>query len=371
MKHFNFDYFDQIFKEAGFITRCALRIKRAHGKNGNVLIIVPCLVGEFVATIPALSDYIHRHAHNNVDLVVAPSVSLLAKRMIGVNNVYEADSVSGKAVANTGAQIQGHYEEVIVLRGSKSVLTRIVPHITASRVSTKLRDLARYSLSELLLKNILRRTPMRWKDFNFFLLGGTPKEIPFDQLFSFTHEDREHLDALSLPSSSHVNIVVHVRASWPMMRWPNENWKTLLQHIDTLGKFNFIFVGKGLQEKEDVQAVIEGLDISTHVAVDMLNIVDLVLLCTKCELFLGVDSGPANIAHLAKLRSIVMYGPGPHSYMSDLEGDIIIDKSNGRGLYQRFFLQKKGFINRIGVEEVLESFRGLGLRTIHDYTSVL
>ena len=83
------------------------------------------------------------------------------------------------------------------------------------------------------------------------------------------------------------------------------------------------------------------------------------MIIRKADYFIGVDSGPANIAHLADTRSVVLYGPGPHMFMSHHSDDIAIDKSGGRGLLNLYFSMPNSYISRITVDEVFDAFQNL------------
>jgi ADP-heptose:LPS heptosyltransferase len=352
---FNFDYFG-VFKEAGIIERSAARIKRGDSMNDRVLIIIPCLIGDFVAALPAIADYVQRNSNKRFEMVVTPPLKELADNIRGVERVYAVRSVSKRI--NEGEpmeKISGEYEEVIILRASEDVLTQIVPYISANKIITKTKEVAKYSVFDLFKNNILRKRPTQWRDLNFTLLGGTSKHISFKEIFEFNLDDYARVRELGLLSSSATNIIIHTGASWHMMYWPTEKWISLLRKIHSSGNFNFIFIGaeKDLPDYRKISSHVDFLIVS---AVGKVTIRDLTLLIAQADYFIGIDSGPGNIAHLVELKSLILYGPGPHTFMSHLPEDVMIDKSNGRGFYQRFFIKKKGFIHSISVEEVFEAF---------------
>jgi len=101
------------------------------------------------------------------------------------------------------------------------------------------------------------------------------------------------------------------------------------------------------------------LDFEIYSIIGEIDLRDLLVVMRKSSYFIGIDSGPANIAHLCNLRSISIMGAGPHMYLPYNKLDIVIDKSHGAGLYQRFFRKKRGFIDKITTDEVFSAFEKL------------
>ena len=353
--YFNTDYFS-VLPEGGIIEKCASSIKRKDIHNSRVLIIAPCLIGDFVATLPAIFDYMERNKSNTFDVVVTPVLKSLVKKVLGVHRVYIAKSMSERKVEdhNLINNIHAQYEKVMILRSSRDVLRNVIPYIEAREVVTVTKQVAKYGGVDLFKNLVLRRRPTQWRDFNFHLLGGKPRHIDIKEILDIKDEDFDFIKNLQEFSNDRKNIIIHTGASWPMMSWPKERWVHFLQKVEN-EKYNFIFVGSS-KDKETYDYISSHLNIKPVSLIGKTNMFELILLFLKADLFVGIDSGPGNVAHFVGLQSIVLYGPGPHTFMSYLEGDIIIDKSNGRGLYQRFFLKKKGFIHKITVEEVCNAF---------------
>ena len=327
------------------LSSIVIRKEKKGDYKDRILIVNPCLVGEFTASIPAIVDFIQRNNGKKIDIVVSAPLKVLAEKIIDVNNVYVAQSVFKRSseVLNDQRQVLLGYEKIILLRASHGVYN-FLKKVSAQNVKTGACIYARYAF-HLLSSIILRRTPKQWRTVNFEMLGGAPREIPFDEMFELSIENRKNGK----------KIIIHTGSSWPMMYWEKENWIELLKKINALENFEFIFIGAG-KDIDDYNYISANLKFKTHSVISQMNLLELVLLMRTVDYFIGVDSGPANMAHLANLRSIVIFGPGPHMYIPSDPNDIMIDKSNGRGLYQRFFLKKKGFIQMISVEEVFQAF---------------
>jgi len=340
----NLDYFN-VFKEpalfAALIARHAFTRKTAP-KSNAVLIVNPCLIGEFAASAPALYEFTRKHKGTEIDLLVSPMLKSLAQHITGVRAVYTAQSVFAR-----------EYKKVIVLRISSDAY-RILGAIKTARVQTALPHFIRYGIH--LIWNLFRgKAPKSWREVSFAILNEVPRDMPFDDIFSISSEEYARVLALPALQAGREKVVIHTGASWPMMRWEKERWIELLQRINALGLFEFIFVGAE-RDIEDYEYISSRLKFKTYSVISQINLFELVLLLRSADYFIGIDSGPANMAHLADLQSVTILGPGPHMFMPSNANDIVVDKSNGRGIYQRFFLKKNGFMQKITVDEVYQSF---------------
>ncbi len=76
------------------------------------------------------------------------------------------------------------------------------------------------------------------------------------------------------------------------------------------------------------------------------------------DYFIGIDSGPRNMAHLADLRSITLLGPAPKNFMPVNIADVVIDKFTCR-CKSLFYFHKVSAIHKISADEVVEGFKGL------------
>jgi ADP-heptose:LPS heptosyltransferase len=353
---FNTEYFQQTFEETFLMRLSARRIRPTDISNGKILVIAPARVGEFVTMIPALVDFIKRNNDKKVDAVVASNVKGLAEKIRGIGKVFVGNPVAG--TGNESAQNdfgQGAYEKVLILRASSDIFKNIAPRIEAREVMNAASLMSHYGMFDLWKSVIMRKRPTQWRDFCFTLLGGKPRKFSFDEMFDFSGQELSQASDLISKIGTGKKIIVHTGASWPMMRWNLDKWVELIKRIHNLGSFDIVFIGGG-QEQKDYDAISSKLGFRTNSLIGKLNVEELLLLMRKADYFLGIDSGPGNLAHLAKLPSLILYGPGPHMYMSDDPRDIAIDKSNGRGLFQRFFSVKNSFIEKISVGEAYDAF---------------
>lgn len=341
---------------------CALSLrslfrKRAQ-KTGRLLVVNTCLIGEFAASLPALRDFILRNPEHTVDLIVAPLLKPLAERIKGVGRIYVARSLYGRDSEGITAQSQvfDAYDRIIVMRISIDVY-RLVKDIVAGEVRTGLKEYSGYAL-HLWGSLLRRRAPKQWMELNFEMLGGVPRRLSFDEIFTFTPEDYASVKKLDALQTREKKVIIHTGANWSMKHWDTDKWAALLARVHELGDLRCIFIG-GREDEADYARVSAQLDFPLFSLIGKTDLLQLLLVLRASDYFIGVDSGPRNMAHLAELPSVCIFGPGPHFYLPPDPRDIVIDKSRGRGLFQMFFASSRGFISRISVEEVASAFNQL------------
>ena len=171
-KYLNTDYMKPV-AEWRIGRLCASEIERIPCRNNRVLLIATSLIGDFVASIPAIFDFIQRNPDKKIDIIVSPVLKELARGIHGVGNIYTAKSVTDRSIENIDIekQLTPHsYELVIILRSSKDVLDNMTRQIKAEETRYIGKEFARYSLVELVAKTILGQRPKSWNEFNFELL---------------------------------------------------------------------------------------------------------------------------------------------------------------------------------------------------------
>lgn len=285
-KYVNIDYLKPI-AEGGLVRKCAKNIERIACTNNKILIIAPCLIGDFTASMPAISDYIQRNKDKTIDIVVTSVLKKLVQRMHGIHFIYVSKSATERSieVCTDEHAISGEYEQVIILRASQDVLDNIIPRIKAEKVRHVVEEVTRYSIFELVKNNILRRRPKQWRAFNFELLGGTPRHIPFGEILDFTEEECQNIVTPNGVRTGYKKVIIHTGASWPMMRWSNEKWIELLKRINRTDSFDFIFIGSG-KDGDDFDLISSHLDFPVFSLISQVSMIELVLVMHSADYFL-------------------------------------------------------------------------------------
>jgi ADP-heptose:LPS heptosyltransferase len=84
----------------------------------TILIVNCCLIGDFVVSLPAITEFIREHSSAETDLMVSPSVAPLARKLRGVRRIYNAQTVFRRDTELVGSDqaLNSTYDLVIVLR---------------------------------------------------------------------------------------------------------------------------------------------------------------------------------------------------------------------------------------------------------------
>lgn len=329
----------------------------------DVLIVNPCLVGEFAASALAMGDFIRRNPGRAIDLVVSPPLRALAERIRGVRRVYVARSLyqrrneGGRDEGDRAAQEVGSYHRVMAMRASVDAY-RLMRRIRTGEMRTNARRLISYGwhLSRCMR---LRRTPRSWSEVCFGMLGGTPVPLGFDDIFAFGEDERLAAAARPELRGSGRRILIHTNASWITKCWPLDNWVALLARLHALADIVFVFVGHGAEAEREHAYIAARLPFRTESLIGEIGLHDLLLVMRHCDYFLGVDSGPANLAHLADLPSVKLLGPAPHMYNPPNARDIAVDRSNGRGILEHYLAVRNPIVERITVDDAYDAFAAL------------
>jgi len=341
-----------------FIVRRAFRRKPAV-KSDSILIVNTCLVGEFAASAPAMHEIIRRSKGGPVDLLVSPPLKSLAQHMKGVRTVYTAQSVF-KRESERGHDSEiplGQYGHAIVMRISPDAY-RMLGSINIACIKTGLSHFVKYGIH--MGWNLLRgKTPKSWREINFNMVGEPQRHIPFDEIFSFSSAEYECVETLPALQTVQKKIFIHTGPSLSTNHWNADEWVELIKKLHEVDDFRFIFVG-AKKDEDDYQYIYSRLPFQIYSLIGQINLVELALALRTGDYFIGVDSGPRNLAHLVDLPSITLLGPGPHMYTPPNPRDIVIDRSGGHGLYQRFFYKGKNrFIDHISPQDVYGAFISL------------
>lgn len=353
---FNTEYAN-LWKEVPLFLRFSLGRKRAREGQGRILIVNTCLVGEFAASMPAIRQFIITHPDATVDLMVTPPLRNLAEHIKGIGTVYTAASIYRRESTESGdVSFPEPYDGIIALRMSRDA-REALEEASAEWVKTAAPHFIKFGV-HLLASLGMRRVPKQWRTLNFEMLGLEPVELSCADILSYTDAERariQHLEAFQSPGKV---VIVHTGTKWRMKRWENARWAELLTMLNGLGNLRFVFVG-AKEDVDDYTDIASRLSFSVDSLIGELNLTELTIALSEANYFIGIDSGPMNLAHLVDLPSVSLLGPGPHMYLPWSERDMYIDKTRGRGLYQMFFATEKSFMQQIEPNDVYDAFMRL------------
>ncbi len=352
------------FKVAGEIPLLfKLRLKQLFKKKpavkGNILIIDTCIIGDFTATLPALRLFI-QSTNKEVDLVVSPPLKLIAQSIKGVHAVYTANSIYKRSIETEPEQtnLPREYESVLVLRISPHAY-ELLKNVQYSNIITYDIILLKY-FAHLLWKISLKKPVRQWREVNFEIVGiaEPEKRVGFDDIFNLGPAEYNQAIELLNITQNRKRVIIHPGSGWHVKLWGNEKWIETIKKINEIGEFDFIFVGSGEQEAKAFEYIQQQVDFRLHSLINRVDLKTTLLIMRLSDYFIGIDSGPRNMAHLADLRSITLLGPAPKNFMPVNNADVVIDKFTCR-CKSLFYFHNVSAIHKISANEVVDGFKKL------------
>lgn len=330
-------------------------------KEGKTLVVNTCIIGDFLSYLPALRTYTKK---NNIsfDILVSPTVKPLAEKIKGVNRVFVAKSSYNRDTEHNNQEQQSmpqEYDLIIVLRLSQEAYN-LIKNIKSKEIITSDIVFLKY-IFHLAKNSLLKKEIKQSREIIFETLGikEANKNNELYDLFDFNDSDYNFFKIIPEMKGEDKKILIHTGSGWKVKLWKNENWAELLKMINELGKFRFIFIGRTEEEKRVFESIQKKLNFKVYSLIDKVNLKELFLIMKKSDYFIGVDSGPRNLAHYANLRSISLLSPAAvKNFMPFSEKDIVIEKPH-RLPANLFNFNKRSNIEKISTEEVLESFKKL------------
>lgn len=363
MNRIHFDYLKQASEIPRLFMISLFRKKNIRNPK-KILIINTSLIGDILASFPALSQFIKKRKSAEIDLIVASPMKSLAQRIRGVNKVYATKSITNRKIEKSidlkelEEILKKNYDFVIALRLSKEAY-QILKKLKFKTVKTTFKSYTNYVC--YIAKKNTTEPVKQVRQFFFEALGEKDKKLGFNDIFNFKKEDYDKIKRIPEMKGRDKKILIHTGSGWRLKLWGNEKWVELLNRINKLGNFRFIFIGADNQEEEDFKEIQKNLNFNIYSLIKKVDLKELILLMRFSDYFIGIDSGPRNMTYLADLRSIGLVGPGPRIYMPYNKKDIIINKSNCK-CTASFCLKRETCMQKISVNEVFEAFKKLNIK---------
>lgn len=357
---FNREYF-RMFKQVPLMIR--LRLAGRHGRipkeARSILIVNNGLIGEFVASLPALRHLLDQTAAD-VDLIVSPPLAPLARGMLGIRTVFSSRSVYRRDTEALNAREGSfrRYDCVVVLQLSHDTYTAL-KDVGYKRIKLALWAYLKYLAH--VSRHLAEKTGLKQLEEVLceVLEVRRTRKVEFGDVFRFLSGDYEKAARFSfLEDAAGNKIIIHTGSGWQAKLWRNERWVELLKAIHASGNFKFVFVGGTDKEAQDFQDISRQLPFAVYSLVKKVDTRELALVMKHSACFVGVDSGPRHIAHLLGLPSVCLLGPGPKIYEPRDRNAVVIDRSECR-CTNLFCFKSERCMDRIGVNDVLTGFAAL------------
>ena len=328
---------------------------------GRILVVDTCPIGDFLSHLPALRTYTKMN-DITFDILVSPAVKPLAEKIKGVNRVFVAKSSYNRSTEQNTLEQQNlpqGYDLIIVLRLSQEAYD-LIKNIKCEKMITSDIVFLKY-IFHLAKNSLLKKEMKQSRETVFETLGikAAVKNNELYDLFDFNSSDYDFIEMIPEMIGEEKKILIHAGSGWKVKLWKTENWAELLKKIFELGKFRFIFIGHTEEEKSAFENIQENLNFKVDSLIKKVNLKELFLIMKKSDYFIGVDSGPRNLAHFADLRSISLLNPAAvKNFMPLSEKDIVIENPN-RLPANLFDFNKRSNMEKISTEEVFEAFKRL------------
>ena len=109
------------------------------------------------------------------------------------------------------------------------------------------------------------------------------------------------------------NIIIGIGGSGPTVKWPIENWITLIDYLNKNLTTNFIIAG-GKNDEINFNLIKEKLKIKNIFSLCNLNIREAIIGMSFGDFFIGNDSGMHHIAAAVGINTLVLVGSTPLNY---------------------------------------------------------
>jgi heptosyltransferase-2 len=283
-----------------------------NSQRGKILIIRGGAIGDFILTLPAIAALRRQFPQSHLEVLGYPHIVQLAMASGLVDRVgsIEARSLAGFFARN------GQLAEDLADYFSEFDL--IVSYL--------------YDPDQIFKTNVGRCSPAQ-----FIACPHRPQEHdqehaakvflkPLERLAIFDADPVPRLqiaqklnasvpgpDSDARPSSgvlgskSAARLALHPGSGSDRKNWPEGHWAELLQELINLTRFNFLLAG-GEAEGERLQRLAAALPPARTRVAQSLPLVELARVLTRCQGFIGHDSGISHLAAALDLPVLVLWG---------------------------------------------------------------
>jgi heptosyltransferase-2 len=151
------------------------------------------------------------------------------------------------------------------------------------------------------------------------------------------------------------NIIIGIGGSGPTVKWPIENWITLINYLNKNFTINFIIAG-GKNDEVEFNLIKEKLKIQNIFSLCNLNIREAIIGMSFGKFFIGNDSGMHHLAAAIGINTLVLIGSTPLNYTkySTFMNQIIPDGYQDVG-------HSSHAMKNISIQNVIKKFENINL----------
>jgi ADP-heptose:LPS heptosyltransferase len=340
-----------VFRELPALIRLQSLKSSTLSNPQSVLIVNCCLIGDFIVSLPAITEFIREHSTATIDMLVSPSVAPLAQRLRGVRQVCVAKSAFARHTELGGSEqrLDSSYDLVVVLRLSEPA-RRLIATTSYRAIRSYLFPLLKYGFH---LATHPSSQVKQLSEFDFEVFGKPgrhEKYLSADEVFDFAD-----LPVVDAPAGR--TVIVHTGADSRVHLWPPDNWRALLENLHELENISFVFVGATEEEERTFNEISCRLTFPTTSVIRRYDLLEVLTLMRMSSLFVGIDSGPRHLAHLVDLPSVSLLGPGPKSFQPLNRNATVIDETECKRCMTFYCPWAPSCVGKIDVDTVVRACR--------------
>ncbi len=149
-----------------------------------------------------------------------------------------------------------------------------------------------------------------------FVSGATPGSV-FD--YRLPEPEQQKIDQLLPVQGSYERLVaIHPGASVEYKLWPSSYFEELVPELEQAG-FQVVWIGAGDLDAGIIEEISARLPESSAINLcNRLSLTELVSLFSRCQLFIGSDSGPMHLAASTGITVLALFGPSDENIWAPL-----------------------------------------------------
>lgn len=286
----------------------------------KILLIEPFQMGDVLSLTPLIDPLIHRFPGAEIIILTKSSSGSILEYDSRISKVLKLDfSWSDYGVkGNKISRLLKVLRDIVKLRKQQfdigidtrgDIRSQVLLVLTGCRTRIGYRNYlhSNISLAGLLLTQKLFKSKfMHRYNWNLELLTLVGLKEPDLFPITFPTFKPDRLPAVATVSEF---IVIHVGGGWEFKRWQEDKWAELITYLRRNSKFDIIVIG-GPSENDILKRVEEKMPPQGGVRFTTTTLEELISLVNNCRQFIGLDSGPMNLAVCLNKPVISLFGPG-------------------------------------------------------------
>lgn len=301
-------------------------------KVRNILLVEPFQMGDILSLTPLIQPLISQYPDAKISFLTKPSSGAILEYDSRVHKVYSTDfpwadhgvkNFSLKRTLNAIKYVfnlrKNGFDLGIDTRGDIRSQILMVLAGCQSRLGYLNYLHSNINLAGNLLTHKVKKSNYYHRyEWNLSLLkalGLQGKELFPIQFPSFIP------DKIQAKNDTHLKVIVlHVGGGWIYRRWSETKWIELINLLHEKPYDKILVIG-GAGEKDVVQRIESGVFKKDKVEFKVSTLEELIMYTNQSVLFIGLDSGPMNLAASLNKNSIALFGPGDSAMWRPLNKD--------------------------------------------------